>query len=131
MTLESDIYPKTTHLHCLTCDTTSSFKSLVTVPPKDEAEIDTYYDVVSCCGDPFLEALLISDKPLFPEDNPDSEVNMDAVIDENPRLGIEKTHWKYTVDEDFFNKLRGQEDDDAPMQQGAPKAPKVPKPRQS
>lgn len=125
MTLETDIYPRATHLHCLTCDTESSFEALFTVPPKDESEVDSYYDVVTCCGDPYIEAVIISDKPLFPEDNPDSEVNSDHMIDVNPRLGIDEPVWKYLLNDEFFDKLRGQQDDDAPQQPlGKPKPKK-------
>ena len=90
-----DVWKHVTHIYCEMCDSMHEATG-DTITSMDE--IEDYYDLMECCSDPFLIGLIISTSPLFPEDDPESETNVDYFIEIFD-------HYRYSLDEGFFDKL--------------------------
>jgi hypothetical protein len=99
---EEEVWAKVTHVQCFMCGTLSKIDWTM----HDEDDLDDAYDVFQCCDDPSFEAIILSDKPLFENE----EANDDAKIQENPVLGIYADQWKYHVAEDLITLVCGEPD---------------------
>lgn len=91
------IIEKTNRLHCGSCDTDFEVgpDSIINWDIRSESDIDDAYEFIECCTDPFLKALIVSDKPLFVNDH----VNQDAFIQGSPVRPPHADTWVYEVDE--------------------------------
>lgn len=100
-----DLFAKATHLRCAMCFNRfpNDGNHDIGFKVESEADLDDVYDEVSCCDDPVYDAEIISDKPLFPPEDPESEANQDAFIGNNPRLNIYGDQWHYRISEDLLD----------------------------
>lgn len=105
--IETAVWKHATHIRCVMCS--HRFKNDgdhdLDFKVESEADLDDAYDDVLCCGDQFLQAEIVSEKPLYPEDDRESEVNQDAFVAYNPGAGIYGDQWHYTVNEDLIDAL--------------------------
>lgn len=109
MTLD-ELYAKATHLRCAMCQHMfpNNGRHDIGFVVASEADIEDVYDEVNCCNDPLYDGLIISDTPMFPPDDPDSEANQEAYIAANPRLDIHADQWHYQIDDDLLDVIKGQ-----------------------
>lgn len=91
---EEEVWAKVNHVHCFMCDQMTAIDFTM----HDEGDLDDAYDTIECCDDPSFEAVILSDEPLF--DN--EEANDDARIQENRALGIMHDQYQYHVGEDLL-----------------------------
>lgn len=63
---EGEIFALTTHVECFACGTHTPITDIRHSDPiEDEDDLDAAYDEVTCCDDPALGFLIVSDKPIF------------------------------------------------------------------
>lgn len=112
MTLD-ELYAKATHIRCAMCSTsTRNDEGRITFLVESEADLDDAYDDMDCCDDPVLEAEIVSERPMFPPHDPDSEANQDAYVAANPRLGLYSDSWHYLIGDDLLDVINGRANDD-------------------
>lgn len=102
-----DLFAMATHLQCAMCQHQfpNDGQHDVGFKVESEEDLEDVYDEVSCCDDPLYDAHITSDKPLFPPEDPESDVNLDAYVANNPRLGIYGDQWHYRVGEDLLEQI--------------------------
>lgn len=110
MTTQAELFKQATHVHCEMC------REYLTLPYPiaGEDDIDDLYDTLSgdCCDDQNFTAVIVSDTPLFPPDDPDAEANNDyhqptTVGPFGPNAFPGK--YVYDLDDDFFGLVGAEE----------------------
>lgn len=99
---EAELFSKTTHISCVMCKTVMPVKQ-VGFTPASKDEVEDAYELTSCCDDPVLEALIISDVPLFADGDKAAPIN-----DDYWNYGTDR--YEYTLNDDFINEVEMEED---------------------
>lgn len=108
---KTELFQKATHIACQNCHDRASVASFViTIVDHDDLEDDLTYDVWmeldGCtCGDPLLEAMIVTPSPLFGGTPIDEDRYMDDVAPNPFNHHGRAKGYEYTLDDQLFDEL--------------------------
>ena len=106
-----ELFKKTTHITCINCHDRASVKSLsIIVEDHDDLEDDLTYDVWNeldgChCGDALLEAMIVTQEPLFGGTVTDEDRYMDDVAPNQFNPHGRQKGYEYILDDQLIEEL--------------------------